>query len=73
MKAPAHGQRAGVRSVIFPDRLTSRPTREMKWLRKLLAMIMDSRGVMVLSRSLAIARHAECCLVTRAVEGRGVI
>ena len=47
MKALAHGQRAGVRSIIFPDRLTRRPTSEMKWLRKVRAMTMDSRGVMV--------------------------
>ncbi len=45
MKAPAHGQRAGVRSVIFPDRLTSRPTSEMKVRRKLRAMTIDSAGV----------------------------
>jgi|GEM_PF-5039717 len=42
MKLLAHGQRAGVRSVIFPDRLTRRPTSEMKWLRKLRAKTMDS-------------------------------
>ncbi|KJE75547.1 hypothetical protein FEAC_26880 [Ferrimicrobium acidiphilum DSM 19497] len=45
MKAPAHGQRAGVRSIILPDRLTSRPTSEMKWLRKVRAMTIDSAGV----------------------------